>query len=388
MGNFKKFSDFLENKIDSENKGNKEYPPIDVKDSLAGEDYDGPLATKPPQGPTKGKNDKALPYKADGEIAKNVAWTANDEGKKKGFGWEATPGMTPQTSSLGKAVEDKSKPLPKPKKKLKTEQFIETTKDMSDGEFVNYILEQHDTSLSTVTDLFGNEFTPDPTQTIQYVAGLMLGNPMFMDKLIREVKRRDGLAMLMKELMEHGDTYDHMVEHLEEPEFGIDRANKLARTMNDRHMALFDNFDLGDEDEADDFGESVVESTGPNLEQMIGGRMPNQGSPGASPGGALPGGAFGGGSQDQGGVFSANKQPNVPPVGPNPSNVQTGGAGMPQFAGPNGTMQPPIPAMRKGMDSGDKHPKVKSGSAGKTLLGELAMFKHFKEHMKSLCADC
>lgn len=417
MGNFKKFREFVESKIDSGNKGNKEYPPINVKDSLAGEDYDGPLATKPPQEPTKGKKDKALPYKADGEIAKGVAWTAPDEGKKKGFGWEATPGMTPQTSSLGKSIDDKSRPLPKPKKKLKTEQFIETTKDMSDGEFVNYILEQHDTALSTVTDLFGNEFTPDPTQTIQYVAGLMLGNPVFMDKLIRELKRRDGLSALLKELMEHGDTYEHVVEHLEEPEFGMDRSHKLARTMNDRYMSLFDNFDFGDEDdlgpsdedEDKEMGESVglplnalmgkpgAMNRSPNMGMPgMGGQMPGMGGAGGGGGGAAgTGGATGGGTADAGGVFGQAPTGGVfsqqggsgqPPPGPQPGNVQSGmpgGGGAPQFPG-----QPPLkPVMGKMDDGSGKRPKVRN-SAAHYMIDNLAQYKYFKDHMKSRCVDC
>src|SRR5207245_2567553 len=105
-------------------------------------------------------------------------WTASDGEEKKGLAQHATLGITPQTSSLGKAIEPKTKQR-KPAK-MTSEQFLEKTKEMSDSQFVNYILEANgDTEISTVSDLFGNEFTPDPTQTIQYVAGLLTGNDIF-----------------------------------------------------------------------------------------------------------------------------------------------------------------------------------------------------------------
>ncbi len=58
MKTFKKFKDFLEGKKVQE---------IDAADGLAGKDYDGPLALKPEQEPTKGKKDKTNPYKASSQ---------------------------------------------------------------------------------------------------------------------------------------------------------------------------------------------------------------------------------------------------------------------------------------------------------------------------------
>src|SRR4051812_36384782 len=103
MSKFKKFGEYASNRKTL----------INAADGLAGEDYDGPLSIKPPQKPTQGKTDKPLPYKAGGEVEKGVVWTAPDkDGDKEGLAAKSTPGITPGTSSLGKAVEKKAKQRP------------------------------------------------------------------------------------------------------------------------------------------------------------------------------------------------------------------------------------------------------------------------------------
>jgi hypothetical protein len=368
---FKTFSDFLEA---------KKQDLIDAKDGLAGEDYDGPLSVKPPQAPTKGKNDKAQPYKASGEVKNGVVYTAADDGAKKGFAYDASPGMTPQTSMpMGKSIEDKSQQI-KVKKKLTTEEFIESTKEMDDSQFANFILESHDRTLSTVTDLFGNEYTPDPTQAIQYVAGLLMGNHTFMERFIREMKRRDGLNSLVTELFEHGDTYEKIVEQLDEPEFGLDRCSKFARTMNDHYMKAFDNLDFGKEE---DLGESVS----PKVDELFG--MKPQGQAPAMPGAmpATPGApAAGGGNEDPyaGGIYARNPKAN--PMGAqavrNPSNANAGVMGGEQ--NPNFGGQPVMPP-KKMSDGAD--PTLRQ-SAGLHLINEMSGFPHFRKHMAKRCIDC
>lgn len=370
MSKFKKFGEFVQK---------KKQDLLKAKDGLAGEDYDGPLAIKPPQEPTNGQYTKPLPYKAGGEEANGVVWTAPDDGSKKPLGQEATPGISPQTSSLGKKPEDKAKARPKPKK-LTTEQFIEKTKKMSDSEFVNYLLDEHSTEITTVTDLFGNEFTPDPQQSIEYVAGLMLGNPYYMEKFIRELKRRDGLQDMMTEMFQHGDTYDLVVDHLEDPEFGSARAGKLARTMNDRYMKIMDDFDFGDED----LGESVS----PGLDAVMPG--PSQTAPKAQ------GGATGGGSgpdatpdvnYQSGSEFSQDGGKSNPmgSAGPgrNPGRQggqPLGGQNNPQFGA--GPIMPPMPP-KKMKEGGD--PKFRGNSAGLHLINELSGYPAFKKHMLDRC---
>jgi hypothetical protein len=381
MSKFKKFGEFFSTR--------KKKDDIDAKDGLAGEDYDGPLAVKPEQEPTKGKSDKALPYKADGEEKKGVVWTAPDDGSKKGLAHHSTPGITPQTSTLGKAVEDKTQSRPKPKK-MTTEQFIETTKEMTDSEFANYILESHgNREISTVTDLFGNEFTPDPTQTIEYVTSLMMGNPYYMEKFIREMKRRGAVGELMSELFNHGESYDLVVDHLEDPEFGLDRTGKLARMLNERFMKHYENFDFGDGDEDGEQEDTHTESVAPSLDAI----MPQQKK--------VQGGPMGGGSgpdmtpnpnyADKS-VFSSDGGKTSNPMGAqsmrNPSGGSPlGGQQNPQFG--NQPVMPPQPVMMKKMKEGSE-PKFKGKSAGIHLINELSVYPAFKRHMLDRCmgGDC
>jgi len=383
MSKFKKFGEFVKGKV-------KE---LDVTDGLAGKDYDGPLSTKPIQEPTKGKKDKALPYKATGEEEGGVVWTAPDDGSKKGLAQNATPGMTPATSPLGKKVDDMSKARPKPKK-LTAEQFIENTKDLSSTQFVNYVLESHgDASISPVTDLFGNEFTPEPLQTIQYMAGLLMGNHYYLEKFVREVRRRGGMDALMDEMCDCGG-YDLIVDHLENEDLGQERAGKLVKSMNDKFMKNVNMFSPDEDEDEKELGESV----GPGLDQMGMAGMPNMGgqaAPGAS-GGKLGGGKIGGGgvggyqanpddsSSELDGRNKTDKGMGSQGAGRNPSNA--GGGGMPM----GGSTQPNfgggvVPPIAKKMSAGED---VKYGGAGKHLIDELTNYPRAKTYMKGKCIDC
>lgn len=351
MSKFKRFGDFVE--------GKKEL--MDAKDGLAGEDYDGPLSIKPPK--EEKATTKPLPYKAPGEEESGVVWTAPDDGEKKPLGQEATPNITPETSSLGKKVEGNSKQRPKPKR-MTTEEFIGHTQEMGDSEFMNYILESHNTELSTVTDLFGNEFTPDPQQSIEYVAGLMMGNPYYMEKFIREFKRRGGMENLMGEMFHHGDTYELVVDHLEDPEFGGARASKLAKMMNERYMKNFENFD---------FGESVA----PSLDVMTGSQKKMGGPVG---GGSGPDGTpdvnYSGGGSEYAKDSDSNPMGSAGP-GRNPKGGAMGGQMNPQFG--NTPIMPP----KKMKEGGD--PKFMGNSAGLHLINEMSTYPGFKRHMIDRC---
>lgn len=359
MNKFKKFGEFAESK--------KKQDLLDAKDGLAGEDYDGPLATKPPQEPTKGKNDKPLPYKASGEEEKGVVWTAPDGESKKGLATHGTPGITPQTSSLGTNVEDKTKQRPKPKR-MTTEQFITHTKDMKNTEFMNYILETHNSGISTVTDLFGNEFTPDPQQSIEYVAGLMLGNPFFMEKFIREVKRRGGMSDLMEELFQHGDSYELIVDHLGHPDLGELRSGKMAKVMNEKYMKNFEGFDFPEEDDVKEEGVAPPLNMGPMADPRrqggsIGGGSGPDGTPDPNYTRSSSYSSDGGQSNPMGSAGA----------GRNPSATQAFDASK---------LQMPMPVKKM---SADEH--WNGPHAAGHLMNEFAKYKGFKRHMAGLCKN-
>src|ERR1700677_3894495 len=96
------------------------YPKMDTKQSLAGMDYKGDLGT------SGVKNvDKTLPYPTKANDYVNIV-ADKDNDPKSGFGFKATPGITPQTSSLGKSPDLLARMI-KPVAKMKEERPKKTT---------------------------------------------------------------------------------------------------------------------------------------------------------------------------------------------------------------------------------------------------------------------
>ena len=254
--------------------------------------------------------------------------------ERKPLGDEATPGITPKTSS-GCVKPDNDVEYVKSKKKLTSEQFVEQTSRLTEKEFAKFMLEANspDKTMTTVTDLFGNEFTPEPSQSIQYVCGLILNNPNMMRRFVMEVRRRDGLNDMMGEMMDHGETYTSMVDHLECPEHGKGRCNRLADELNDSYSNKADQFEV----EEDMF----PESTSPGVEELYGDESEE-----------------------------AEEQPQ------NPSGEQ------------EMTPKPEMPPVEKKMSSGGKGKlKFKGESAAHHLIHGLSEFPHFRDHMKSKVSE-
>jgi hypothetical protein len=209
---------------------------------LGGHGYEGQFRTDPTEKP-----EEAIPYKKDkyGDqtsgpgIGKGEVLVAQykDNKPKSGFAFKSNDVQTAKNSaSLGEDPDLKYQDVHKPHK-LTSEQFIEQTKDLSPAEFISFFVEGSDEPLPTVTDLYGNEFTPDPTQTIQYLASLMVKNPRLITRLVREIKRHEnGFGMLMDENQNHPEFYHMMVKGMVEPEEGKKRCSRLTRAMNDQYM--------------------------------------------------------------------------------------------------------------------------------------------------------
>lgn len=248
MSNFKKFSDYAKIKD------------MDAKNGLAGIDYKGELSLKP-----AGKD--AVPYK-NFDPDKGEMLVASDGQKEvEGLADKGSPGITPETSTDCQKPKVKSKVV-KPQK-MKTEEFLQKTKDMTISELSAFLAESRgNVELTTVTDLFGNEFTPDPDQSIEYVAALILGNPILMERFVHEIVRRDGSNHLLEEFMSHNNSYEVLIDHFEEPENGLERAGKLSKMMNDRYLKNYEKFDFGNSEDNDfDFG--FGESIAPGLNQVM-----------------------------------------------------------------------------------------------------------------------
>jgi hypothetical protein len=448
----KRFADFIEAKQLEEKEGfanknglvpNQDIPKadksipktagVDAKSGLAMKDYDGPLSTKPAH-----QGEKTLPYKSGGKNDTGFVWTAKED-DPKGLGSKGNNILTPSNSMGKEGVTPTSKTkqaIPHKMPKLTSEQFLETTKNMTPKEFSDFLLEDSGEPLPTITDLYGNQFTPDPNQTIEYLAALMLKNPKLMSRLVREVKRQEGgLKGLMGEVYDHPESYDLLVEGWKDPEEGKKRCHRVARAMNEQYMNelnkfLFESKNLNEEiipkfnEPANKGGptSSPLGKPGLGLGQPSdsvpkppmpspsvgaqGGPMgiPNagaQGGPMGNPDGGIGGGAIGGGSgpgpdKIPGGDIGGGDQGGAGPMSggqpaqfPGPTASQQGmpdQQGMPGKQGfDNGMPKPPPgpPGMPQGMRA-----KLKESMAHDNLISEMGGFPHMFEAMANHCLNC
>ncbi len=393
-------------------KANKGPELLKFKDALAGRDYKGNLSTNP----VKGTEKDPLPYKG-GDVKKGKELLVAAGGEGEGLGSKGNKVQTPSNSIPdGKAPTTDVKVV-KGKHKMTSEQFIEQTKNMSPKEFVNFFVEGSDEPLPTVTDLYGNEFTPDPTQTIQYLAALMVKNPRLLTRFVREMKRQEGgMKMLMSESQDHPEFYSLLVEGMSEPEEGRKKCHRISRAMNEQYMSALDKFMYENmNEEVQPKGDLSFEDGGPmgSTPEIPSGQMPPkmvkpQGGAfgGGGPGGEAPqgppqGGAFGGGGAGAG------------PEGPVPGGAFGGGSGSPEIgmpgAPPGAAMAPPggagaPPPMPPGTASGGAPgfdtgsggspipgmpmPKLKGETAHGNMIEEMGGFPHMFAHMSDYCLNC
>jgi hypothetical protein len=310
---------------------------------------------------------------------------------------------------------------------MTSEQFIEQTKNMSPAEFISFFVEGSEEPLPTISDLYGNEFTPDPNQTIQYLAALMVKNPRLMSRFIREMKRHDkGMELMMDEHFNHPEFYASLAEGMGKPEEGRKRCHRIGRAMNDQYMDALEKFVMEQkmneevQDKADLMPEDggpmgsgpqnpmgmgtpkmkpaqggAIGGGGPTSQDMIpGGNGGIGGSPGAAPPGSPPGGAFGGGMgspTDQGPGMGGPNGPQMPPgagggMGGGPGPMPPTG---PSPMGGNASGGPPGLDMGTGGEpKGPMMPKLKGETAHGNIIEELGSYPAMFEHMSSYCLTC
>lgn len=201
-----------------------------------------------------------LKYYSDYEVDPGV-YVADDDSNEPdtGLAYQYSPGITAKTSSLGE------KPSNKLIKKLKSSKFLDETRNMTDGEFIeNLFNETHiDVTFDTVCDLYGNKFTPDPNQTINYITGVILGNPKYMERFIIEVKRRNGLQEIIDCMMSHKEAHDSIVNSMDDPVKGKENADQFMDAVNRNYIGKLDNFEAEVEEDYDE--EGLGESSGPSF---------------------------------------------------------------------------------------------------------------------------
>jgi hypothetical protein len=275
---FKNFKDYLAERA--------KHPHGVVSDDkgFANRDYDGGLSLKP----KPGKPIKPSAYYAKGADKNPGLMTADGADRGTPFGNHASPGLTPQNSMpYGQKPVDKTKKVGGKKKKklptkkaMKVEHFLNETRDMSNAQFASRVLKDvRDIPTPTVRDLNGKEFIPEPAQIMKYVANLMLTNETIMRRMVREIKRNNGLPTLLAEVLQHPETYQQLVEAL----------NGNHGEVAQKKLAVF----------LEEVSPPRVSKGAPG--GAFGGGGAGMGGSGAQQGGAFGGGGPGSGAQQGGG---------------------------------------------------------------------------------------
>lgn len=368
-------------------------PTLSLDKSLAGRDYKGQMSTNP----IKGTKENPLPYKA-GEEDKNKLLVHDEDDVKSGFAFKGNKVQTPENSaSLGEKPDIRVEKIKS--QKMKSESFIEKTKDLSPEGFINFFVEGSDEPLPTITDLYGNQFTPDPNQTMQYMAALMVKNPRLLSRFVREMKRHeDGMGQLLNEHFSHPEFYSVLAEGMAAPEEGRKRCRRMSRAMNEQYMEALNKYVMEQRvnEEVQPKADLAFEDGGPlgkgpqnpstsspaRLVTPQGGAMGGGGGPQLNtpaPNGPMPGGAMGGG-----GPMGGSPAAGMPGAGPSampagmpgdpPSMPPAGGGGLDMGQG----APPGAPPM----------PKLKGETAHGNMIEEMGGYPHMFAHMSDYCINC
>jgi hypothetical protein len=231
---------------------------------------------------------------------------------------------------------DGKKKKKKTKGHMKTESFLAKTSEMSDAEFTHYMLNRtKQKTQQTVSDVYGEQFVPEPAQTMRYVANLMLANENMMSRMVRELKRNGGLASLLKELFQHPELYPLLKEAVENGSFGERPQQKLMQLAERAVMQPR-------------WGAPSASTGGGMASNPAGGMGGAAGMPGANPAPTMPGqpgGMMGMPGQGEGGE---SMDPNAMGGG------DMGMGGDPSMGGGTGA-PPPMPGSEEDPDSKHHH---------------------------------
>jgi hypothetical protein len=140
-----------------------------------------------------------------------------DDNRGIPLGEKGMEGMTPKNAMpLGEKPAGAPKSLKHSKgkmpKHMKNESFFKKTANLSDAQFTAKLLENQKISQKTIHSLDGKPFTPEPAETLRYVVQMALQNEALLSRLIREMKRNNGLNALVTELFKHNETFSIISE--------------------------------------------------------------------------------------------------------------------------------------------------------------------------------
>lgn len=349
---------------------------IDPADGLAGWGYDGPY--KYPDAPEKGYAfTEPAPYANPDEPDDKTGyvWVARDNDGEP-LGDEMSPGMDKATA-LGKKPDLKKAVQVHKWKKLTNEQFLAVSQASSPAKMMD-MAEEGEEALQPITDLFGNSFTPEPNQTINYLIGILAKSPRMMDRFVIEAKNRGAFEKILESMMQHQSCFDGMVEMFGHPKYGKSHSHQLAHALHDRYSKALDAVDLGESAQP-----GVEKRFGPAAETAAG-DITTKGVFGDSASKSIYGSDNGNnefGEKPGTGVFGSNGGQNPASMGKGMG--AQGGAGMPDATSPGPdfgpqSAPPPGSPMAK---------KMKAESAAGNLFEASARHPHLKGLMMDMCKD-
>lgn len=225
---YKKFQQFLEKKSESG------LPLGEKKKKPATEivpDYPGGTPDKPPQGkgakPYKtGKDNNQMTMKGEKDQEPLV-----NKGDKKNVYQPKDMNICPVD---GKKVDSWPKAKdPKPKKKTKTEQFIDRTSGMSLSEFHDFMRKRLNVEkyIPPVTAVAKGKIFPDPIEATRYVVALAKANGAVMENLAHEIRRQRATKRVLANILDLPETYESLADVLNDPAKGSSRLRNLSRKL-------------------------------------------------------------------------------------------------------------------------------------------------------------
>ncbi len=194
-----------------------------------------PNGDTPPQG--KGANPYLGTHVKNNKTIVRVA--EKDKGNKKPLGDEATAPFSNPKEVMPHGEKINTKPLT-------VENFLKETRELTNAEFVNLLLEKKNDEIEefnpTLIDQFtGRKTIPSATEVAVYLANALPHNRSARKTFIRELKNiPGGLTALLEEIFGHKEAYGEMVNAMVTPESVIPR--RLAHAMNEGYTNWMNEF--------------------------------------------------------------------------------------------------------------------------------------------------
>jgi hypothetical protein len=179
------------------------------------------------------------------------------------------PSKKEMDAGLGKLGDKELEYVPdtaKAKKVMKTESFINKTKDMSLADFTKYMLEEcgcgqvEGDDLPYVTAYTTGKFQPHPPEAIRYISALAGKNDGVLENLVSTMVSMGYLNTLLKIIFSYPQAYEELTSLFSDDKDGPDRCKSFAGAMSNSYSKF-----LSDQD---DLYESVSSPMGFELDDL------------------------------------------------------------------------------------------------------------------------